>query len=86
MQLTSGLFCLWLVASVRRMFKAFEFCLSTKGIKVPAGPDWLHEVKHDGYRLRVEPNGESEKRRIQSLLTESASVLPLYKIEILAAR
>src|ERR1700756_4893743 len=38
------------------MFKAFEFCLSTKGIKVPAGPDWLHEIKYDGYRLRVERN------------------------------
>ena len=21
---------------------------------VPAGPDWIHEVKYDGYRLRVE--------------------------------
>ena len=22
------------------------------------GPDWLHEVKYDGYRLRVERNGD----------------------------
>jgi hypothetical protein len=21
-------------------------------MKLPAGPDWVHEVKHDGYRLR----------------------------------
>jgi ATP-dependent DNA ligase len=36
------------------MFKAFEFCIPTKGIDVPSGPDWLHEIKYDGYRLRVE--------------------------------
>jgi len=36
------------------MFKAFEFCLPTNGNKVPAGPEWFHEIKYDGYRLRVE--------------------------------
>jgi ATP-dependent DNA ligase len=40
------------------MFKAFEFCIPTRGTKVPDGPDWLHEVKYDGYRLRVERNGD----------------------------
>jgi len=25
--------------------------------KVPAGPDWLHEIKHDGYRLIVVRDG-----------------------------
>src|SRR5689334_20479492 len=35
------------------MRSAFEFCLPTKGSKVPAGPDWIHEVKYDGYRLLV---------------------------------
>jgi ATP-dependent DNA ligase len=28
----------------------FEFCIPTKSINVPSGPDWLHEVKYDGYR------------------------------------
>ena len=36
----------------------FEFCLPTTGTKVPASPDWLHEIKFDGYRLRVERNSE----------------------------
>jgi len=36
----------------------FEFCLPTRSISVPFGPDWLHEIKYDGYRLRVERNGE----------------------------
>jgi bifunctional non-homologous end joining protein LigD len=40
------------------MFKAFEFCIPTRGTEVPSGPDWLHEVKYDGYRFRVERNGD----------------------------
>jgi hypothetical protein len=28
------------------------------GTKVPSGPDWFHEIKFDGYRLRVERNGD----------------------------
>jgi hypothetical protein len=36
----------------------FEFCLPTVGTTVPAAPEWLHEIKFDGYRLRVERNGE----------------------------
>jgi hypothetical protein len=36
------------------MFKAFEFCIPTTEIKVPAGPEWLHEIKHDGFRQRVD--------------------------------
>jgi hypothetical protein len=31
---------------------------STRGLKVPDRPEWLHEVKYDGYRLRVERNGD----------------------------
>jgi ATP-dependent DNA ligase len=41
-----------------RMFKAFEFCIPTSGTKVPAGPEWLHEIKYDGFRLRIERNGD----------------------------
>src|ERR1700754_2720240 len=33
------------------------FCLPMAKNVVPAGPDWIHEVKYDGYRLRVERNG-----------------------------
>jgi ATP-dependent DNA ligase len=40
------------------MFKAFEFCLPTNATKVPAGPEWLHEIKHDGFRIRVEREGD----------------------------
>jgi hypothetical protein len=36
----------------------FEFCVPTTGKAVPAGAEWLHEVKYDGYRLRVERDGD----------------------------
>jgi bifunctional non-homologous end joining protein LigD len=36
------------------MLKAFEFCIPTRGTKVPGRPEWLHEIKYDGYRIRVE--------------------------------
>jgi ATP-dependent DNA ligase len=40
------------------MRSTFEFCIPTAGKVVPSGPDWLHEVKYDGYRLRVERDGD----------------------------
>jgi bifunctional non-homologous end joining protein LigD len=40
------------------MSSVFEFCIPTAGTKVPAGPEWLHEIKFDGYRLRVERDGD----------------------------
>jgi ATP-dependent DNA ligase len=50
------------------MFQAFDFCLPTRGIKVPDRPEWIHEVKYDGYRLRVESDGDRVRliaRRLQ---------------------
>jgi ATP dependent DNA ligase domain len=34
-------------------------CIPTRAAKPPAGPDWVHEVKHDGYRLIVRRDGEA---------------------------
>jgi ATP-dependent DNA ligase len=31
----------------------YTFSLPTKADKVPTGPDWLHEVKYDGYRMML---------------------------------
>jgi ATP-dependent DNA ligase len=28
-------------------------------MRPPAGPDWVHEIKHDGYRLQVRRDGEA---------------------------
>lgn len=40
------------------MFRPFDFCLATRGTTVPHTPEWLHEIKYDGYRLRLEHAGE----------------------------
>ncbi len=34
-------------------------CIPTRAYKVPAGPDWVHEIKHDGYRLQVRRDGDA---------------------------
>jgi bifunctional non-homologous end joining protein LigD len=38
--------------------RLFEPCIPTRGTKVPIGPDWIHEIKHDGYRLIVHREGK----------------------------
>jgi bifunctional non-homologous end joining protein LigD len=47
-----------MTAYLANMRSTFEFCLPTRATAVPSGPDWLHEVKYDGYRLRVERDGD----------------------------
>ena len=37
---------------------AFQPCIPTKAIKVPNRAEWIHEIKHDGYRLIVQRDGE----------------------------
>ena len=41
-----------------RMLKSFEFSLPTNATTVASAPDWLHEIKYDGYRLRLERDGD----------------------------
>jgi len=36
----------------------FDPCIPTKAPKVPDQPEWLHEIKHDGYRLIVQREGK----------------------------
>jgi bifunctional non-homologous end joining protein LigD len=38
---------------------AFLPCIPTRGTKVPDRPEWIHEVKHDGYRLIVQRDGKT---------------------------
>src|SRR3954454_19257471 len=40
------------------MFRMYQPCIPTRGTEVPSGPDWLHEIKHDGYRLIVQREGK----------------------------
>ena len=36
----------------------FQPCIPTRATKAPADPDWLHKIKHDGYRLIVQRDGD----------------------------
>jgi bifunctional non-homologous end joining protein LigD len=40
---------------------AFQPCIPTRGTKVPSNPDWIHELKYDGYRLIVQRDGDRVK-------------------------
>lgn len=42
------------------MLRKLEYrpCIPTRGTKVPSGPDWFHEIKHNGYRLIVQREGK----------------------------
>jgi bifunctional non-homologous end joining protein LigD len=42
---------------VRRPSGFIEPCLPTKAARPPFGPLWVHEIKHDGYRLMVRRDG-----------------------------
>ena len=36
----------------------FEPCIPTRATAVPNRPEWIHEIKHDGYRLIVQRDGK----------------------------
>jgi bifunctional non-homologous end joining protein LigD len=47
------------VSYLSRMPKSpFEPCIPTRGTKIPDRPEWIHEIKHDGYRLIVQRDGK----------------------------
>ena len=37
---------------------AFEPCIPSPANKVPDSKNWIHEIKHDGYRLIVQRDGK----------------------------
>jgi bifunctional non-homologous end joining protein LigD len=40
-----------------RTYGFIDPCIPSRAPKPPSGPDWVHEVKHDGYRLIVRRDG-----------------------------
>lgn len=43
--------------SARRSVGFIEPCLPSPVSRPPAGPDWIHEIKHDGFRLMGRRDG-----------------------------
>jgi hypothetical protein len=50
-------------------------CIPTRAYKVPSGPGWVYEIKHDGYRLQVRRDGSASDSCQQATRRPSASVL-----------
>jgi len=50
---------LYLVPMLQRTLPAgfIAPCLPTKTDKLPSGSQWLHEIKHDGFRIIARKNG-----------------------------
>jgi bifunctional non-homologous end joining protein LigD len=44
---------LWRTSVHKRPLGFIEPCIPTWADKPPVGPQWIHEIKHDGYRLIV---------------------------------
>jgi|1186.fasta_scaffold134462_1 ATP-dependent DNA ligase len=62
------------------MSKAYEVCLPTRGTNVPSGPDWIHEVKYDGYRVIIQREGK--RVRLLARRPEGIFVAPFEQGEI----
>ena len=39
--------------------RPYEPCLPTVATSVPTGAEWLHEPKHDGFRLLIHRDGDA---------------------------
>jgi ATP-dependent DNA ligase len=46
-----------MVLQRRRPSGFIEPCQPSKVARPPSGPLWVHEIKHDGYRLMVRRDG-----------------------------
>jgi bifunctional non-homologous end joining protein LigD len=42
---------LWRTGQPAKRPGTIEPCIPTRATKPPVGPQWIHEIKHDGYRL-----------------------------------
>jgi bifunctional non-homologous end joining protein LigD len=56
-----GVIMLWRVKGRPARLKPacfIEPCVASQALKVPTGPGWLYEIKHDGYRMQVRKDGD----------------------------
>jgi bifunctional non-homologous end joining protein LigD len=61
--------------------RQFQPCIPTRATKVPAGPDWLHEIKHDGYRLIV----QKDQKRVRLFARNGHDFTDRYPLIVEAA-
>jgi len=56
----------------RRPSGFIEPCKPSRVVRPPSGPLWVHEIKHDGYRLMVRRDGE----RVRCFLVDHYAIAP----------
>jgi bifunctional non-homologous end joining protein LigD len=61
--------------------RLFDPCIPTRGTEVPSGPDWIHEIKHDGYRLIV----QRQDKRVRLFTRNGHDWTDLYPLIVEAA-
>ena len=49
--------------------------IPTRGTMVPSSPDWIHEVKHDGFRLIVVRDGDRVRLLTRNGQTGPSAIL-----------
>jgi ATP-dependent DNA ligase len=52
-------------------------CIPTLAAKPPSGPDWVHEIKHDGFRLIVRRDSNAVRLARANTRTPRASRKPI---------
>jgi ATP-dependent DNA ligase len=57
----------------------FEPCLPKPAKEPPSGPGWLHEIKHDGFRIVAQKEGE-RVRLISGTATTSLTGMRLLRM------
>jgi bifunctional non-homologous end joining protein LigD len=64
----------------------FEACLPRKAKEPPSGPGWIHEIKHDGFRILARKDGNQVRLITRngydftgrySLIVDAIASLPL---------
>jgi bifunctional non-homologous end joining protein LigD len=43
---------------LQRQLRRLELCLPRPAKAPPAGPGWIHEIKHDGFRILAERDAQ----------------------------
>jgi ATP-dependent DNA ligase len=56
---------------------SFEPCLPSVAKTPPTGPDWIHEIKHDGFRVMAKRNGKDLTYRFP-LVVQVVAALPVH--------
>jgi ATP-dependent DNA ligase len=63
-----------LPSRIRPLSGKVEPCLPRLAKEPPAGPDWIHEIKHDGFRIMARRDGSRVRLKSGELVREIKTV------------